>query len=196
MTGATVVSELLQAVKRLGKDQPQLAALYGLDKAAAGVEIVLAAAAAGQAETYLVTWQMDSDAASPVVAAQAAWADMRREDSIANVFEVRDRAGHVVVVDLADLPNRIPDLADESEEGMKRWFQTMDERGLSFHPDDAPREVIHGLHGERTFTDAECEKLDEIMPVLFKHFGDRVYEVALSAANGDDHDNEPEGMRP
>lgn len=193
--GSTVTG-LLQAVQRLREDHPLLAAEYGLDTAAAGVEAALAAAAAGQAEAYLITWQIDSDAASPVAAAKEAWAHMRREDSIANAFEVRDRAGHVVMVDLSDLPNRIPDLADVSDEGMVGWFRAMHEQGLSFHPDDPPREVIHGLNNERTFTDEECDKLDGIMPVLFKHFGDRVYEVAVSAADGDDHDHEQEGMRP
>lgn len=193
--GSTVTG-LLQAVQRLREDHPLLAAEYGLNTAAAGVEAALSAAAAGQAEAYLITWQIDSDAASPVAAAQEAWAHMRREDSIANAFEVRDRAGHVVMVDLSDLPNRIPDLADVSEDGMKRWFQEMNELGLSFHPDDSPREVVHGLHGERTFTDEECDKLDGIMPVLFKHFGIRVYDVAGWVVTGDDYDNEPEGMRP
>lgn len=37
---------------------------------------------------YLVTWEIDSDAANPVLAAREAFAHMQREDSIASVFEV------------------------------------------------------------------------------------------------------------
>lgn len=60
----------------------------------------LNAGAVTQAERYLVSWMIDSDADTPEAAARAAWRDMRRRDSIACVFDVRDKAGHVTRVDL------------------------------------------------------------------------------------------------
>lgn len=39
---------------------------------------------------FRVMWEIDSDAPNPVMAAREAWDCMRRQDSIANVFEVID----------------------------------------------------------------------------------------------------------
>lgn len=52
---------------------------------------------------FLVTWTIDSDAETPEEAAQEAWAAMRRESSIANVFDVVDHAGVVTTVDMDTL---------------------------------------------------------------------------------------------
>jgi hypothetical protein len=55
-----------------------------------------------QAERYLVSWCIDSDAETPQDAAREAWAAMRRTDSIANYFSVRDESGNVHAVDLGE----------------------------------------------------------------------------------------------
>lgn len=51
---------------------------------------------------FLVTWRIDSSAATPEAAAREAWDAMRRPDSIANVFDVSDEAGNVIRVDLGE----------------------------------------------------------------------------------------------
>ena len=53
---------------------------------------------------YLVKWEIDADTDTPVDAATYAWRAMRRNGSIANVFEVIDKeTGEVVSVDLEAL---------------------------------------------------------------------------------------------
>ena len=56
---------------------------------------------------YLVTWQIDVEADGPDAAAQQAWEAMRRPDSIANVFTVRQENGVESEVDLS-LPRHSP----------------------------------------------------------------------------------------
>jgi hypothetical protein len=53
-----------------------------------------------QPDQYLVTWSIDSDAATPLEAARKAWEAVRRGGSMANVFEVRDRSGSTTLIDL------------------------------------------------------------------------------------------------
>lgn len=49
---------------------------------------------------YLVTWEMNITADSPLEAAQRAWHYMRTPDSTANVFDVTGEDGRTVRVDL------------------------------------------------------------------------------------------------
>lgn len=74
--------------------------------------------------------------------------------------------------------SRIPDFANKSREGMSRWFSEMALRGLLFHPEDRPRDIISIETDERTFTRNECLKLDGIMAEMFERFGDGVCEAA------------------
>lgn len=74
--------------------------------------------------------------------------------------------------------SRIPDFANKSLEGMSIWFTEMSLRGLLFHPEDAPRDIIAITTNERTFTPEECAKLDGIMAEMFALFGDGVCETA------------------
>lgn len=74
--------------------------------------------------------------------------------------------------------SRIPDFANKSREGMSTWFAEMSLRGLLFHPEDAPRDIITITTNERTFTTEECVKLDGIMAEMFAMFGDDVCETA------------------
>ena len=49
---------------------------------------------------YLVVWEMNITADSPLEAAQRAWHYMRTPDSTANVFDVTGEDGRTVRVDL------------------------------------------------------------------------------------------------
>ena len=53
-------------------------------------------------QRYLVTWEMDIYANSPREAAEIAWGYMRAPDSTANVFEVINKDGDRVIVDLLE----------------------------------------------------------------------------------------------
>ncbi|OOG58398.1 hypothetical protein [Rhodanobacter sp. C03] len=74
--------------------------------------------------------------------------------------------------------SRIPDFANKSHKGMSIWFAEMSLRGLLFHPEDAPNDIFTIATNERTFTPAECAKLDGIMADMFALFGDDVCEAA------------------
>lgn len=52
--------------------------------------------------SYLVTWEINEEAATPREAAQAAWNRMRAPDSSACVFTVVDEDGEQTPVDLAE----------------------------------------------------------------------------------------------
>lgn len=52
---------------------------------------------------FRVLWEIDSEAETPEAAAREAWDAMRRPDSTACVFDVRDEAGNVVTIDLAEI---------------------------------------------------------------------------------------------
>jgi len=74
--------------------------------------------------------------------------------------------------------SRIPDYSEHSFDGMLRWFATMSERGLLYHPDD-PADTIHEITtGEPTFSPAESLQANEILKAMFNQFGDKVYEAA------------------
>lgn len=74
--------------------------------------------------------------------------------------------------------SRIPDFANKSREGMTRWFSEMALRGLLFHPEDRPRDIITVATGQRTFTHSECAKLGHIVSEMFEKFGAGVCEAA------------------
>jgi len=74
--------------------------------------------------------------------------------------------------------SRIPDFTNKSREGMSRWFSEMSLRGLLFHPEDRPGDMIRIATGEKLFSPDECAKLDTIMAEMFDKFGDDVCELA------------------
>lgn len=84
--------------------------------------------------------------------------------------------------EMFDTEYRIPPCPiNPTEAQMRTWFEEMHKRGLSFHPDDDPAEVISTLTPigcERLFHDNECEALRRIMRDLFRLHGDRVHQVA------------------
>jgi len=74
--------------------------------------------------------------------------------------------------------SRIPEFSDNTFDGMLLWFATMSERGLMFHPDDDPAEVISTKSGEALFSTAEIAALNKIINNMFETHGDDVYEAA------------------
>lgn len=84
--------------------------------------------------------------------------------------------------EMFDTEYRIPPCPiNPTEAQMREWFEEMHKRGLSYHPDDDPAEVISTLTPigcERLFHDNECEALRRIMRDLFRLHGDRVHQVA------------------
>lgn len=74
--------------------------------------------------------------------------------------------------------SRIPDFANKTREGMTIWFSEMALRGLLFHPEDRPSDVISGSSGKALFKQDECARLDTIMAEMFDKHGDGVCEAA------------------
>lgn len=81
--------------------------------------------------------------------------------------------------EMFDTEYRIPPCPiNPTEAQMREWFEEMHKRGLSYHPDDDPADVIYDLGGYRVFYDNEVEALRSIMRDLFRLHGDRVHQVA------------------
>ncbi|MHB1198753.1 MAG: hypothetical protein ACYCZ6_04185 [Polaromonas sp.] len=74
---------------------------------------------------------------------------------------------------------RIPKLTAVTPAAAKSWFKRMLERGLQFHPDDDPNEIVFISDGTRFFSDQECTQLNEYVHRLFAALGDTVYELAF-----------------
>ncbi|MDS4020387.1 MAG: hypothetical protein RKR03_07745 [Candidatus Competibacter sp.] len=74
--------------------------------------------------------------------------------------------------------NRIPELKTVSFDGALQWFSEMQCRGLLFHPDDDPADIIVIRSGERMFKDREIQETRSVLDTLFAALGDDVYEAA------------------
>jgi len=74
--------------------------------------------------------------------------------------------------------SRIPELPDTSFESMKLWFSCMSDRGLLFHPDDAPESIFVIATGEPTFSANECDEVNAVLNEMFELHGDNVYKAA------------------
>ena len=74
--------------------------------------------------------------------------------------------------------SRIPELNAVSFDGALQWFAEMQCRGLLFHPDDDPADIIVIQSGERMFNDREIQETRLVLDTLFAALGDDVYEAA------------------
>lgn len=74
--------------------------------------------------------------------------------------------------------SRIPELNVVSFDGALQWFAEMQCRGLLFHPDDDPADIIVIQSGERMFNDREIQETRSVLDTLFAALGDDVYEAA------------------
>lgn len=71
----------------------------------------------------------------------------------------------------------IPALRNTSFDGMLVWFAKLSKRGLLFHVDDDPAEIIDTSTSKRVFSDKEAATLRAVIAKLFSKHGDDVYEA-------------------
>ena len=58
------------------------------------------------------------------------------------------------------------------------WFSELNQRGILFHPDDDPAQIVTIATGKRTFSDVEISQARFVVDALFQELGDGVYEAA------------------
>lgn len=81
--------------------------------------------------------------------------------------------------------NRIPNYNAINPDGMLLWFAEMSARGLLFHPEEDPADIIEIRSGKRTFTDAEADQVRSILEGMQTTHGsgmiDACYPVFMRA---------------
>lgn len=70
------------------------------------------------------------------------------------------------------MENRIPAYDSANPDGMQIWFAEMSVRGLLFHPEEDPAEIIRVGTWERSFTDSEADQIRGILGCMFSEHGD------------------------
>lgn len=85
---------------------------------------------------------------------------------------------------------RIPGLDNGGLEGLQQWLEALAGRGLLFHLDDDPAQVIESHTLRRIFTDEEVDWLRYMVPILFEAHGDEVHRLALKVAAPDGSDED------
>ena len=70
------------------------------------------------------------------------------------------------------MTHRIPAYDPVNPDGMAIWFAEMSARGLLFHPEDDPAEIVSIKDGARTFTDDEAGEVRRIIGSMFAEHGD------------------------
>lgn len=71
------------------------------------------------------------------------------------------------------MESRIPACDSASPDGMLAWFAEMSVRGLLFHPEEDPANIVRIGTWERTFTDSEADRLRRILGNMFAEYGDQ-----------------------
>ena len=74
--------------------------------------------------------------------------------------------------------SRIPELTENTFDGMLWWFAEMAKRELLFHPDDSPDQIVVIKTGELLFSPEECNEVEGVLLRMFDQFGNEVHEAA------------------
>lgn len=74
--------------------------------------------------------------------------------------------------------NRIPAYESGNPDGMLVWFAEMSNRGLLFHPEDDPANIIRIDGGEQLFSDGEA---DEIRRIIGRMDSEHGHEAMIDA---------------
>ena len=75
----------------------------------------------------------------------------------------------------------IPDWADESLNGMYAWWRDMADKGLAFHPDDAPSNIVFIESGRPMFSAEANRKLEATFGRMGTMHGGRIYDAGFEA---------------
>ena len=78
----------------------------------------------------------------------------------------------------------IPDWVDESVRGMFAWWRDIDEKGLAFHPDDAPSSIVFIESGKPMFSAGACRKLEGTFGRMDAMHGNSIYDAGFEALHG------------
>ena len=82
--------------------------------------------------------------------------------------------------------SRIPAYDSANPDGMQIWFGEMSARGLLFHPEDDPADIVRIGTWEPSFSDAESDQLRTILGGMFAKHGDETitacYPIFMRAA--------------
>jgi len=73
--------------------------------------------------------------------------------------------------------SRIPQWSEHNFDGMLIWFSEMSVRGLLYHPDDDPDEIVSIANGRKLFSNEEAAELRLTVAEMFELKGDEVYEA-------------------
>ncbi len=74
--------------------------------------------------------------------------------------------------------SRIPQLQSSTFDGALLWFSELQTKGLMFHPDDDPAEMVRIGDWQNIFSESEVSEVRFVMNELFTNLGDAVYEAA------------------
>lgn len=73
--------------------------------------------------------------------------------------------------------NRIPTYNAINPDGMLLWFAEMSARGLLFHPEEDPADIIQIKNGKRTFTNEEADQVRDILEGMQSTHGDGMIDA-------------------
>lgn len=100
-------------------------------------------------------------------------------------------------MDVSNLGNRIPVIGRESmtREGLTKWFIEMNQRGLGFHPEDSPWDIVNGPTGSPVFWPAEVSTIEKIKGLAAEMLGSEAWveigcEVGLLQNGSEDTIND------
>lgn len=83
------------------------------------------------------------------------------------------------------MSKRIPSYESNKPDGMLHWFAEMSVRGLLFHPEEDPADIIRIETGERVFDDDEAVAVRAIIGKMESEHGEGMikacYPVFMSA---------------
>lgn len=89
----------------------------------------------------------------------------------------------------ARVVSRIPPYDPRTPSGMRAWFEEMDRKGLLFHPEDAPSEVLAGGTWVPLFTPGEAAQAARVIARMTADHGheamiEACYPVAMRPTDG------------
>lgn len=102
-------------------------------------------------------------------------------NSIQLSYEIAIPVAEKMILDVLASEARIPDYRDaDGFKGMVDWWAKMHASGLDFNPEDDLTTIVRAIDGQRTFTDADCERIRPIIEKMLRQYGlEAMFDVLL-----------------